>query len=148
MAGICRLSALNTLRRSGMNFLKSQNMLCRSIATSPKKNDSTTSLVESTTEKKKPWVSYGFDEEDELDDKRKMHESFFFAVTIGMICVSYVLMYKPDLKSMGSWAQREAYLQIRYREEHGLPLIDMNVVDPAKVILPTDEELGDTEIII
>ncbi|KAI4485806.1 hypothetical protein M0804_006295 [Polistes exclamans] len=146
MAGICRLSAFNTLR-SGINLIKSQQMLCRSITTSPKKNDSTTNVIESP-EKKQPWVSYGFDDKDELDDRRKMHESFFFAVTIGMIFTAYVAMYKPDLKSLASWAQREAYLQLRYREEHGLPLIDMNVIDPAKVILPTDEELGDTDIII
>ncbi|XP_043501767.1 NADH dehydrogenase [ubiquinone] 1 beta subcomplex subunit 11, mitochondrial [Polistes fuscatus] len=146
MAGICRISAFNTLK-SGINLIKSQKMLCRSITTSPKKSDSTTNVIESP-EKKTPWVSYGFDHENEIDDRRKMHESFFFAVTIGMILTGYVVMYKPDLKSLSSWAQREAYLQLRYREEHGLPLIDRNVVDPAKVILPTDEELGDTDVII
>lgn len=57
------------------------------------------------------------------------------------------MAYLPDVKGK-DWAQREAYLQLRYREEHGLLPIDPNVIDPSKVVLPTDEELGDTDIII
>jgi NADH dehydrogenase (ubiquinone) 1 beta subcomplex subunit 11 len=49
---------------------------------------------------------------------------------------------------MRDWAQREAYLTIRYREANGLPLIDANYVDPSKMELPSDEALGDAEIII
>ncbi|KAI4489552.1 hypothetical protein M0802_010989 [Mischocyttarus mexicanus] len=150
MAGICRVSAFNTLR-SGINLLRSQEMLCRSITTSPKKDDSTNVIVSSesseSSEKKKPWVSYGFDDE-EREDRRKMHESFFFGITIGLVATGYLITYKPDLRTLSDWAKREAYLQIRYREEHGLPYIDVNLVDPAKFTLPTDEELGDTDIII
>ncbi|KAL2729435.1 hypothetical protein V1478_005725 [Vespula squamosa] len=145
MAGICRLGTLHTLK-NGMNLLRLQKITCRAITTSPKKNDST-NVIESH-EKKKPWINYGFDETNELDDRRKMHELFFMGITIGIILTGYVLMYKPDMRSMATWAQREAYLQLRYREEHGLPLIDMNLIDPAKIVLPTDEELGDIEIII
>lgn len=43
---------------------------------------------------------------------------------------------------------REAYLQLHRREKLGLPLVDKNLIDPAKIELPSDEELGDTEIII
>jgi len=46
------------------------------------------------------------------------------------------------------WAQREAYLTLRHREAAGLPLIDMNYVDVSSISLPSEEELGDTEIII
>ena len=51
---------------------------------------------------------------------------------------------------MVSWTQREAYLELARREANGLPLIDPNLVPPEKMkkYLPTDEELGDTEIII
>ena len=49
---------------------------------------------------------------------------------------------------MFEWAQREAYLLIAKRERDGLPYIDKNFMDPEKINLPTDEELGDTEIII
>ncbi|XP_035741212.1 NADH dehydrogenase [ubiquinone] 1 beta subcomplex subunit 11, mitochondrial-like [Vespa mandarinia] len=145
MAGICRLSTSHTLK-NGMNLLRLQKITCRAITTSPKKDDST-NVIE-LPEKKKRWVKYGFDDTSEIDDRRKMHELFFVGITIGMILTGYVLMYKPDTLSFGTWAQREAYLQLRYREEHGLPPIDMNLIDPAKVVLPTDEELGNTEIII
>lgn len=145
MAGICRLGASHTLK-NGMNLLRLQKITCRAITTSPKKDDST-NVIEPSEEKKR-WVSYGFDNTSERDDRRKMHEIFFMAVTIGIVMAGYGLVYKPDTRTMQSWAQREAYLQLRYREEHGLPPIDMNLIDPAKIVLPTDEELGDTEIII
>ena len=47
-----------------------------------------------------------------------------------------------------AWAQREAYLELARREKNGLPLIDANLVDPANIDLPSDEELGDFEIIV
>lgn len=49
---------------------------------------------------------------------------------------------------MLDWAQREGYLQLRRREELGLPVIDPNLVDISKFELPSDEELARTEIII
>ena len=39
-------------------------------------------------------------------------------------------------------------MELRRREAAGLPLIDKNLVDPEKFDLPTDEELGSTEIVI
>jgi len=47
-----------------------------------------------------------------------------------------------------SWEKREALLEIARREKLGLPLIDANFVDPSKINLPSDEELGDFEIIV
>ncbi|XP_043248531.1 NADH dehydrogenase [ubiquinone] 1 beta subcomplex subunit 11, mitochondrial [Colletes gigas] len=96
---------------------------------------------------KKKWVSYGFDEEDEKMDRHWMHQTLFVAVTVCCVFGIFVCGYLPDPK-LKSWAQREAYFQIRLREEKGLPLIDPNFVDPSKFTLPTDEELGETEIII
>jgi NADH dehydrogenase (ubiquinone) 1 beta subcomplex subunit 11 len=49
---------------------------------------------------------------------------------------------------MNDWSQREAFLELRRREAAGLPLIDCNLVEPSKISLPSDEELGTTEIII
>ena len=49
---------------------------------------------------------------------------------------------------MYDWQHREAYLLIREREARGQVLIDKNLVDPAKVNLPSDEELEGVEIII
>uniref|UniRef100_A0A7R9JS95 NADH dehydrogenase [ubiquinone] 1 beta subcomplex subunit 11, mitochondrial n=1 Tax=Timema genevievae TaxID=629358 RepID=A0A7R9JS95_TIMGE len=60
---------------------------------------------------------------------------------------SFIFAYVPDFQ-LRDWAQREAFLELRRREQLGLPPIDRNLIDPEKIILPTDEELGDTEIII
>jgi hypothetical protein len=54
----------------------------------------------------------------------------------------------PIVCSQIDWAHREAMLLLREREAAGVTLIDKNFVDPAKLELPTDEELGDTEIIV
>lgn len=37
-------------------------------------------------------------------------------------------------------------MELDRRERLGLPLIDPNLVDPAKIDLPTDEELGDYKV--
>ena len=50
--------------------------------------------------------------------------------------------------SLKDWAQREAYLTLRHREAAGLALISKDYVDLAAISLPSEEELGDTEIII
>lgn len=49
---------------------------------------------------------------------------------------------------MKHWIQREAFLELRRREAEGLPLVDRDLVPAHTVELPTDEELGDIEIII
>jgi len=46
------------------------------------------------------------------------------------------------------WEKREAFLELDRREKLGLPLIDANFVDPSKIHLPSDEELGDFDIIV
>lgn len=47
-----------------------------------------------------------------------------------------------------AWAQREAYLELARREKEGLPLIDPNLIEGSKVELPSEEELGDFDIVI
>jgi NADH dehydrogenase (ubiquinone) 1 beta subcomplex subunit 11 len=59
----------------------------------------------------------------------------------------FVFTYYPDVM-LRDWSQREAYLELRRREALGLPRIDRNLIDPSKIVLPSDEELGDTDIII
>ena len=46
------------------------------------------------------------------------------------------------------WSQREAYLLVREREAKGLPLLDPNYVEVSKIVLQSEEELGEFEIII
>ncbi|KAL8164170.1 UNVERIFIED_CONTAM: hypothetical protein K2H54_047162 [Gekko kuhli] len=38
------------------------------------------------------------------------------------------------------WSRREAERQIKYREAHGLPLIEPNYYDPSKIVLPPEDE--------
>uniref|UniRef100_A0A7R9I294 NADH dehydrogenase [ubiquinone] 1 beta subcomplex subunit 11, mitochondrial n=1 Tax=Timema bartmani TaxID=61472 RepID=A0A7R9I294_9NEOP len=67
--------------------------------------------------------------------------------TTGGSDFTFIFAYVPDFQ-LRDWAQREAFLELRRREQLGLPPIDRNLIDPEKITLPTDEELGDTEIII
>lgn len=46
------------------------------------------------------------------------------------------------------WFQREAYIELARREALGLPLIDPNLVPPENINLPTEEELGEFDIIV
>uniref|UniRef100_A0A6G1SAR7 NADH dehydrogenase [ubiquinone] 1 beta subcomplex subunit 11, mitochondrial n=1 Tax=Aceria tosichella TaxID=561515 RepID=A0A6G1SAR7_9ACAR len=87
------------------------------------------------------WYPIGFDFTDPVRDKYMWHELLFYFVTGGMI-VTWLYSYGPDLKDR-EWARREAFLRTHKREALGLPLIDPNVVDPDRIVLPTEEEIGD-----
>ena len=50
--------------------------------------------------------------------------------------------------SLKNWATREAYLLLKEREDAGIFPISKDFLDPEKVNLPSDEELGDIEILI
>ncbi|XP_063973038.1 NADH dehydrogenase [ubiquinone] 1 beta subcomplex subunit 11, mitochondrial [Diachasmimorpha longicaudata] len=153
MSGLIRLGAASALKRGLAKPLQSPKQLMkRPINTSskpPQASQSTpaTTCTETPVQESKNWISWGFNEESELVDRVSAHLAFFSAVSLCMILGGTMLAYAPDPR-LREWAQREAYLQLRYREEHGLPLINRNYVDPAKLYLPSDEELGDTEIII
>lgn len=95
----------------------------------------------------KNWVSYGFDNKSKSLDRVVTHLVFFSTVSLFLVFGTFYVAYLPDY-SLQDWSQREAYLELRRREAAGLPLIDPNLIDPAKITLPSDEELGDTEIII
>uniref|UniRef100_A0A0K8TPL1 NADH dehydrogenase [ubiquinone] 1 beta subcomplex subunit 11, mitochondrial n=1 Tax=Tabanus bromius TaxID=304241 RepID=A0A0K8TPL1_TABBR len=150
MAGLVRLNStafLKTLRTIQLNTL-------RSISTSPKNRETATisqSVTDAKTEtasgQKKNWVSYGFDYKDEARDRSSMKASFFFSVTLCIVWGTFIWAYLPDTQ-LRDWAQREGFLELRRREAAGLDLISPNYVDPSQIALPSDEELGDTEIII
>jgi len=93
------------------------------------------------------WQSFGWSIESEAEDKRLMHYTFFWTVGVGIVLGSFIWAYMPEPRGL-DWAHREAFLQILARESAGLPLVDHNLVDPAKIELPSEEELGDTKIII
>jgi NADH dehydrogenase (ubiquinone) 1 beta subcomplex subunit 11 len=149
MAGVMRLVCRPALGRSTM---LSNSKRIRLISTS-KKNRETVGVAEtigkseSTTVAKKNWVSYGFDFKNEEADRNAMNATFFFSITLCIVFGGFVWAYYPDVL-LRDWAQREGYLELRRRETQGLPLIDRNLIDPSKIILPSDEELGDTDIVI
>lgn len=76
-----------------------------------------------------------------------MHSTAFFSITLCLVGGAFIFAYMPDY-NYKSWAEREAFLELRRREEQGLPLIDPNYIDINSINLPSDEELGDTEIVI
>eukprot|EP00914_Ancora_sagittata_P033146 GHVO01066888.1.p1 GENE.GHVO01066888.1~~GHVO01066888.1.p1 ORF type:complete len:169 (+),score=25.88 GHVO01066888.1:2-508(+) len=98
-------------------------------------------------EKEENWISFGYDFVDRDKDEFAHHSILFFSVTLALVCGGYYLMYAPDYR-MREWSQREAYLELARREAKGLPLIDGNLVDPASIQLPSDEELADVEIVV
>lgn len=142
------------LRLNNFIFSRLRPLLsARQIATS--KNNNETAVASGSRECNKPqpvelpknWISYGFEKKDQALDRKYMHLLFFVTVTMGIIGTMYAWCYAPDL-NLKDWAQREAYVELRRREAAGLPPIDRNLINPALVTLPSDEELGDTEIII
>jgi hypothetical protein len=90
------------------------------------------------------WFPIGFDFTDPVRDKYLFHELLFYFCTCGIV-ISWLYCYGPDLKDR-EWARREAFLRTHKREALGLPLIDPNVVDPDRIVLPTEEELGDFHV--
>lgn len=148
MSTLLRLVRLQGVKKSLTSLapkdIKVYNTACRSVSSTPKKDDNASVQPYPV---KRTWVSYGFSEESEKLDRHFMHLTFFVVVSICFVGGSFVIAYLPD-PTLRDWAQREAFLQIRYREEHGLPYVDPNVVDPSKFTLPSEEELGNTEIVI
>lgn len=151
MSLITKLNRLTALR----GVINSAPRIVRCISTSPKKSD--TATVAPTAEKvnetvstaatNKNWVYWGFDTRDKEGDTNHMHASFFFSVSLCLVGCGFIFFYQPDFL-LQDWAQREAYLELRRREAAGLEPVDRNYIDPALMVLPSDEELGNTEIII
>lgn len=129
-----------------------QAVVSRSIQTSPK-NRETASIAaapaaqKAKNENSKNWVSFGFEDKSEADDVNSMKASFFFSVTLCIVFGTFIWSYLPD-PQLRNWAQREAYLELRRREKAGGDLISADYVDPKKIVLPSDDELGNQAIII
>lgn len=151
MSLITRLNRLTVLR----SIITSAQRDARFISTSPKKSDTATiSTTEKSTEtvaeaaqKNKNWVYWGFEAHDQVDDENAMKSTFFFSVTLCLVGGTFIYFYQPDFL-MKDWAQREGFLELRRREAAGQDPVSPNYIDPALIELPSDEELGNTEIII
>jgi len=95
---------------------------------------------------KQGWRGFGFWPHDRFRDKVTGHIAFF-AVCATFVIPVWVYNYLPDY-SLKNWAQREAFLLLKEREDAGIFPISKDFLDPEKVNLPSDEELGDIEILI
>ncbi|CAG9769766.1 unnamed protein product [Ceutorhynchus assimilis] len=99
-------------------------------------------------EEVKNWISYGFDSENRTDDRSTMHSLLFVGITLcGVLAGGFIWSYAPDYH-LRDWSTREGFLELKRREAAGQLPIDPNFIPPEKIILPSDQELGDTEIII
>uniref|UniRef100_A0A182FDE3 NADH dehydrogenase [ubiquinone] 1 beta subcomplex subunit 11, mitochondrial n=2 Tax=Anopheles albimanus TaxID=7167 RepID=A0A182FDE3_ANOAL len=152
MSSLVRLSNAMLVRNLVNHSLRSTRLISssqknRDAATIdiPKKDTASTATAAAATNKN--WVSYGFDRHDEAEDRSATHASFFFAVTLCLVLGGAYWSYLPD-PQLQDWSQREAYLELRRREAAGLDPISKDFIDPAQIVLPSDEELGNTEIII
>lgn len=132
----------------------------RLVSTSPKKNDTSvakplssqvseevTDFSVEAVKKSKNWVSYGYSRTDKQEDRQINNATWFMGVTVAICGTIFMWSYLPDRQYL-EWSQREAYVVLRNREAAGLEPISANYIDPKQVELPSDEELGDTEIII
>ncbi|XP_076313214.1 NADH dehydrogenase [ubiquinone] 1 beta subcomplex subunit NP15.6 [Tachypleus tridentatus] len=139
---------------------KNSSCLSSAFISTSKKNKETAFVSESLIKEKtaedfanvkseleKNWVSYGWSFESKEEDRSSYRSACFMGITVCIVGGGFVLFYIPDFRNK-QWSVREAFLQLHRREKLGLPLVDKNLIDPSKIELPSDEELGDSEIII
>ncbi|ODN03970.1 NADH dehydrogenase [ubiquinone] 1 beta subcomplex subunit 11, mitochondrial [Orchesella cincta] len=110
-------------------------------------HDAPPKTVEDFANPKTTWQSYGFDSKDPDLDINRRNFMFFITITIGIVGSGFIMTYSPDVR-MKDWNQREAYIELARREALGLPPVDRNLVPVDQVELPSEEELGDFDIII
>jgi NADH dehydrogenase (ubiquinone) 1 beta subcomplex subunit 11 len=98
-------------------------------------------------EESKNWFGYGWVPFDKKLDKIEMHLATAALTAVTIIPIVY-FNYRRDGYAKKHWSRREAMLCLIEREKAGVPYIDRNFVDPAKLELPTDEELNGAEVMI
>ena len=155
------MSLLQRLRPVTSQILRNSRVSIRCISNTPKSNDyhasthsdepAVKSWQHPSTElpkEYKEWTPFLYPFDKEKDEF--VRRGIMFSVIVVMFCwVPFLWAYGPD-HSLQNWSYREAFLEIERRRKNGEPLISPDLVDPKKVAaqLPSDEELGDMEIII
>ncbi|XP_033746415.1 NADH dehydrogenase [ubiquinone] 1 beta subcomplex subunit 11, mitochondrial-like [Pecten maximus] len=94
----------------------------------------------------KNYVSFGWDEVDHEFDKFTHNMTFFTGITL-MVIMMFFFSYCPDHR-LKNWSMREAHLELQRREKLGLPLIDRNLVDSSKIMLPSEEDLEGVKVLL
>lgn len=80
---------------------------------------------------------HGFDDDPKVDEWN-MHNVFFFGFSIALVLGTTFVAYVPDYR-MIEWARREAGMLVKHREANGLPIMESNCFDPAKINLLEDD---------
>lgn len=101
---------------------------------------------------RREWIPFGWDVHDEHHDYVQWHRWNFWSLTVTLVYLSaFCYCMLPDrIIGERDWAQREAFMELARREAEGLSLISKDYIPPTQVALslPSDEELGNTPIII
>lgn len=152
--------AASLFRCSRVGLAQKWHQSFRLVSTSPKKNETSiakplssqaneevTDFSIEAVKKSENWVSYGFSVTDKEEDRRETRAMFFMGVSVAICGTIFAWSYLPD-PQLQEWAQREAYIVLRDREAAGLEPISADYVDPSQMELPSDEELGQREIIV
>ena len=67
----------------------------------------------------------------------------FFSFHFNFIFLFFIFASRTN-----DWCHREAYLELARREKAGEPLVSPDYLPCDQINLPSEEELGDTEIVI
>merc|ERR1711963_644116 len=97
-------------------------------------------------EMSKGWESKGLYPHDKWRDEMG-YRMVFFSIGIMLVAIVWVYRYAPD-NMKRHWAMREAYLVLQERESKNMEKISRDYIDPDKIELPSDEELGDMRIYV
>merc|ERR1719273_163555 len=95
-------------------------------------------------ELKKGWAGFGFYPFDRYRDTVTGNLAFLIVAVISVVPI-FVYYYCPDYQ-LKNWANREAHLLLKQREDAGIFPISKDFIHPEKVALPSDEELGDIDV--
>ena len=83
-----------------------------------------------------------------VEDTQQYHFMCFLIAGMSIWPIIFFMYRRDSGGHKLNWIRREAMLTLIAREKAGVPFIDRNFVDPAKLELPTDEELDGAEVII
>lgn len=152
--------AASLFRCSRIGLAQKWHQSFRLVSTSSKKNETSIAKPLSSqaseevhdfsieaVKKSENWVSYGFSITDKEEDRRETRGVFFMGLSVAICGTIFAWSYLPD-PQLQEWSQREAYIVLRDREAAGLEPIAADYIDPSQVVLPSDEELGQRDIII
>merc|ERR1712117_583716 len=116
------------------------SLLLRKLSTTP------ISKLRSEKEMSKGWESKGLYPHDKWRDEIA-YRMVFFSIGIMLVAILWVYRYAPD-NMKRHWAMREAYLVLQERESKNMEKVSRDYIDPDKIELPSDEELGDMRIYV